>query len=81
MSQSEKDKAFAIIDKYVDAIKPLVEAIEARPMTTKGHYGDYMGVIAKMTKNREQAVCLGLVLVRSGANKQGVVDAVRVCFG
>jgi hypothetical protein len=68
--------------KFVDdfAVDPdvvaLVAGIEARPATTRNHYGDYGAALSTMSGGRKiVAQLLGLAFVKAGANAQGVSDA------
>lgn len=75
----------SIIDHLAEAIRPLVAIIEAAPPTTKGHYGDYMATIERVTQQLAGPVpvttnaylAVGIALERAGANKFGVESALR----
>lgn len=74
-----------IIDQLAKITKPLVERIEALPMTTKDHYGDYMLAIERVVDQlskaeRKPSTYLGVALAfqRAGANRNGVQSALRV---
>ena len=73
----------SIIDHLVEAIRPLVAIIEAAPPTTKGHYGDYMATIERVTRRLAPTpttsayLAVGIALERAGANKFGVESALR----
>jgi hypothetical protein len=61
-----------------DIVK-LVADIEAKPATTRNHYGDYGAALSKLSGGRKVvAQLLGLAFVKAGANSQGVNDALNV---
>jgi len=76
-----------LLTKYAGILKPMVEAIETKPETTRNHYGDYMALIGRCTKEapieqkakRTQFTALALIL--AGANTQGVQDATQLLTG
>ena len=70
------EKAMAAI---MPEVAPLVKAIEARPETTRGHYGEYMGLLSGMEKHI--AMLTALAMIRCGANTQGVNDALHIVHG
>lgn len=57
----------------------IVQEIEAKPLTTKDHYGDYMAAIATLAgpDSRKRMVATGVALVLAGANKDGVRSALE----
>lgn len=75
----------ARLDKAMEAIKPeiepLVNMIEARLETTRGHYGDYMALLSTWQDDRTMAILVRECCIRCGANRQGVMDAWRIVFG
>jgi len=59
-------------------IQQLVKSIEARPATTRNHYGDYGAALSRLGGNRKVMVqLLGLAFIKAGANQQGVADALK----
>lgn len=71
--------------QFVDAfaadpdIQKIVKDIEAKPATTRNHYGDYGAALSSLSQGRRiVAQLLGLAFVKAGANAQGVADALRV---
>lgn len=75
----------SVINKLAKIGKPLVEAIEAKPETTKDRYGDYMVAITKIAEQVGKPtnivmLGIGVALQRAGANKAGVISALR-CLG
>ena len=76
-----------IQQKFIDEfaadpdIQQLVKGIEARPDTTRNHYGDYGAALSKLSGGRKGvAQLLGLAFVKAGANAQGVSDALKTFF-
>ena len=58
-----------------DIVK-LVADIEAKPATTRNHYGDYGAALSKLSGGRKVvAQLLGLAFIKAGASQQGVSDA------
>ena len=87
-AQNEKIKKIeAYIQKVEDEfakdedIKLLVTHIEKGIKTTKGHYGKYMQLLSKFSK--EKAFCIGMArgLKRLGANAYGVDWALKLTIG
>ena len=72
-------KLDALIADLANDLREMVEKIEARPMTTRGHYGDYMSLISSTTSDRPTARIVALALKEAGANVQGVQDALQIC--
>jgi len=71
--------------KFVDdfaadpEIQQLVKDIEAKPATTRNHYGDYGAALSTLSGGRKiVAQLLGLAFVKAGANVQGVSDALTL---
>jgi len=61
-------------------IEPIVQRIEAKLPTTQHHYGDYMAVLASLTSGHNDKPMLqlvGLLMVRHGANANGVLWALK----
>lgn len=73
-------KADALINSLAtDAdIIALVRDIEAKPATTKDHYGDYGTALATLSGGRQgTAKLLALAFIKAGANKEGVMAGLR----
>ena len=63
-----------------DIIK-MVQDIEAKPETTRNHYGDYGSALSRLSQGRKiVAQLLSLAFVKAGANAQGVADALKTFF-
>lgn len=67
-----------LIDKMRPELEPIVKAIEAKPLTTQNHYGDYMAAIATISQERTMRQFIGLAMLRMGANRQGVKSAMQI---
>ncbi len=72
--------ADAIVQEIADSLRPRIAEVEASPETTRGHYGFYLGLFSRFTDQRAQAVILSRALVKAGANRRGVRDALRICY-
>ena len=75
----------AVQQKFVDDfaadpdIQKMVQDIEAKPATTRNHYGDYGAALSMLSQGRKVVVqLLALAFVKAGANQTGVMDALRV---
>lgn len=71
-----------MLEELADAFSPIVAAIEAAPALTRWRYDQYMAAIERitsMTGNKANSAYLatGLGLIRAGANREGVVSALR----
>ncbi len=73
-------RARMVIDELADKLREGVAEIEASTPTTRGHYGTYMGLFSQFTDDIGQGRLLAKALIKAGANKQGVNDALRVSF-
>ena len=60
--------------------KEIVKHIEAKPATTKDHYGDYMTILSGCPSGITR---FGLVkaLIDSGGNENGINSALRIIVG
>jgi hypothetical protein len=72
----------SVQQKFVDDfaadpdIQQMVKDIEAKPATTRNHYGDYGAALSKLSGGRKiVAQLLGLAFIKAGASQQGVSDA------
>ena len=70
----------ALIKELAEDVRPYVEKIEARPMTTKGHYGDYMGLLSQF-KDKVTQLAMAMACKEAGANVEGVDWAMRMLTG
>ena len=71
-------------DKMNPELESIVKAIEAKPATTRGHYGDYMSAFATIGLNtnskqdRSMRNLVGLAMIMLGGNERGILDAMKV---
>lgn len=72
MALSEKE-----LDEYLAAFRDTVQRIENGIATTRNHYGEYMAVLS-IVDSPQRKRTLADTLIACGANKQGVLDALRV---
>lgn len=86
MSQEIRDKALSFIEELDQEAKeqmtlllneliPWVAETHSKPPTTKNYYGDYMRI---MSYKPEFAKAIGIMLVASGANPEGVRAAYNI---
>jgi hypothetical protein len=72
-----------VIDRLSSIVKPVVDSIEKSTPICKDHYDQYMAAITKigeqLGKDKNQSVYLGIgvAMQRAGANRQGVLSALR----
>lgn len=69
-----------ILKEMVELTRPVVAEIEARPETTRNHYGEYMSLFAGIDRMKDRAL-IAKVFKQAGANPQGVEDALNVLGG
>lgn len=75
-----------MIAAMAEVAKPLVEAIEAMPETTRGRYGAYMNILSRIAvRCRGQGLpddvivmALSAALINAGANRYGVTWATHI---
>jgi len=73
-------KQQAVVDKIVEELRPLVQEIENGPETTRYHYRDYMNILAKYPEEKDQRYTMAVLLIKAGANPEGVEWAARLAF-
>jgi len=76
------DEFLDVLDAEIgEDVQAIVTEIEARPETTKGHYGDYMdalGYFSRRGLDGPLVSAVGLVMRRHGANGQGIYWALKL---
>lgn len=75
MPKHSKELA-AHISELADGLRDIVAGIEKGIMTTQNHYGKYMSILS-MPKTEKARNHFGHALIEAGANRQGVIDALR----
>lgn len=65
------------LNEYLDAFRATVRSIESGIATTRNHYGEYMAVLS-IVDSSERKRTLADTLIACGANRQGVIDALRL---
>lgn len=77
-TENKMQNAIDMLAADLDVIK-IVEDIERKPQTTKGHYGDYMSFLAPF-RERSKTTCIimGEALIKAGANAYGVQSALNL---
>lgn len=77
-SQPDRSERFLeLVQQIADTFKDYVAETEASIPTTRNHYGDYMGLMLRFADDAGQRAILAKALVKAGANKQGVADALK----
>lgn len=81
-SEEKKEKLLAMISEMADDLKGVVEEIENNSMqVTQHNYDRYMTVIHELSNgNKTQAMLVVMALLDAGANREGVKNAMRVCY-
>lgn len=68
----------------ISVFREIVATVEAKPLTSKDHYGDYMSAITTVIKHlgvehtKMRCVQVGILLTQAGANRNGVRSALEV---
>jgi hypothetical protein len=74
------DEQKALIKDLANDFKDTVNAIESGIKTTKDNYGRYGQLLSQLSKgNRNHAEIYALAIIEAGANRNGVLNALR-CF-
>ena len=80
-----KEKIKSSVDEAIELLKPVVKEVESSIPTTKNHYGEYMGIISSISEKFQSVddsltlrVVIGRLLIKAGANSEGVQDALRL---
>ena len=63
--------------EYLEAFRATVRRIENGIATTRNHYGAYMAVLSIVDSAKRKRT-LADTLIACGANRQGVLDALRL---
>lgn len=83
------DSLDQVINTLAEGLKPLVEHIESKPLTTQNHYGDYMTALSVVAEKfnapsdkapemqKKIFLAVGIAFQRAGANKDGVKAALK----
>jgi hypothetical protein len=73
-------KQEALIKDLATDFLDTVKAIESGIKTTRNNYGRYGQILSSLSKgNRQHAEIYALAMMEAGANRQGVIDALK-CF-
>ena len=64
--------------KLVPDVRPMVQAIEASPELTKGHYDQYIVALEAANGDKVKLLVLAGALSMAGANRDGLVAAFRL---
>ena len=91
MTNNQEKAILATAERLAHELKPIVhgkvQAIEARPATTRDHYGDYLnllmslGINSNTAGNKALALVSGRAFVQCGASERGVCDAIQAGLG
>jgi hypothetical protein len=80
MDEEMRLKIEQVVASLVPDLKPEVARIESSLATTKGHYGDYGGLLTTIAPSKRKAQIVALALIRAGADKQGVASALQYFY-
>ena len=75
---TNREKADAIIAGLANDLRPAVEKIEKAIPVTRNHYGAYLDFFTICTDSTNRKI-VAYALLKAGANKEGVLDALRIC--
>lgn len=91
MTPQEKAlKIEQLIESLLPDFRPVILEIEAKPQTTQNHYGEYLTLLTGLEKadiftpgkpsadKAGERRLIGDILIKAGANPQGVNDALRM---
>ena len=78
-AKEKKDKTTQLIKDLAGDLKPEVDKIESSIKTTQNHYGRYMSILGGFNSN--QINLISLALIEAGANRGGVLSALKVLVG
>ncbi len=74
-----ENKLDAVIAELAADLKDMVSKIESSPATTQNHYGCYGALISRVANgNKNIANVVALALIKAGANRVGVANAVKL---
>ena len=73
-------EAMEMIEKGSKDFIEIVKKIESGPKLTQNHYGQYMTVLSALATDKNTASYYAGCLVLAGANRQGVVSALKLLF-
>ena len=81
MTPEDKAKVEVLIADLADDFRPVVQSIEKKIPTTRGHYGSYLSFYGFAKGNRAMGQVILTALIAAGANRQGAADAFKLSFG
>lgn len=70
------DKA---IDELADSMREDVAMLEKFPQVTQNHYDKYLTFLTAAQVNSDNRLMIAAALIRAGANRVGVVAALKIC--
>lgn len=81
----EANAIVKMTDALVTELRPFVSDIEGQRPTTQNHYGKYLALISSLRDSFADSTILtpkflGGVLIKAGANTQGVRSAVDLSY-
>jgi hypothetical protein len=74
------DKLSEMLRELEPEASAMVKAIEAKPMVTKDHYGEYLTVLSRVQDEHSlmAAKVLAIAMMKAGANQQGLRAALSI---
>jgi len=69
-----------LFENLIDAVRPIVEAIESQSQTTQYRYDQYMGAITRISprfKGSDAHLTAAVLLLKAGGNKLGILHALK----
>lgn len=66
------------IQETAEDFKESVGKIESSLETTQNHYGDYLQILTPYVDQASWLILVAASLIRAGANKTGVLSAVKI---
>ena len=78
-TEQKQAKLDTLIKDLANDLREEVQRIEASPDTTQNHYANYGALISRLAAgNQNVAKLISLALVKAGANRLGVSNAVKL---
>ena len=74
---TDQERLTEIVEDLAADFRETVQSIETGIQTTQNHYGNYLTLILQIGETKEVRQVVALALLKAGANKQGVADALK----
>jgi len=81
------NEALRLLHEMTEAVRPIVEMVEAGPKTSRDNYAEYIAVIDRLAAQLSKGTdgpstkmygTIAVALIKAGAPTRGILDALKV---